>query len=88
MGDNKDLVVSCNISFLLVFISSALLSGPIQWVIRVEHRPKFANRQQKTTNVGQFTDRLQKTTKVGHRLHSLLIDYKRLQKLDIDYTVY
>ena len=46
----------------------------LQKTTKVEHRPKFA-------------DRLQKTTNVGHRLQSLLIDYKRLQKSDIDYKV-
>jgi hypothetical protein len=30
----------------------------------------------------------QNITKVGLRLQSLLIDYKRLQKLDLDYKVY
>ena len=41
------------------------------------------------------TDRLQEITKIGHRLQTLLIgykslviDYKRLQKSDLDYKVY
>ena len=34
------------------------------------------------------TDRLQKTTKVGLRLQSLMIDYKWLEKSDLDYKVY
>ena len=36
----------------------------------------------------EFTNELQKTTKVGHKLQSLLIDYKTLQKSDIDYKAY
>ena len=34
----------------------------------------------------KFTDK--RLQKVGHRLQSLLIYYKRLQKSDIDYKVY
>ena len=34
----------------------------------------------------KFTDK--RLQKVGHRLQSLLIYYKRLQKLDLDYKVY
>ena len=36
----------------------------------------------------KFTNGLQKTTIVRHRMQSVLMDYKRLQKLDIDYKVY
>ena len=56
-------------------IQTVKFTNELQKTTKVEHRPKFANTLQKTTNV-------------GHRLQSLLIDYKKLQKSDIDYKVY
>jgi hypothetical protein len=42
---------------------------------------KFTNRLQMTTKARKFPNRLQKTTNVAHRLQSLVIEYKRLQKV-------
>ena len=36
----------------------------------------------------KFTDRLLMTTKVGLKLQSLMIDYRWLQKSDLDYKVH
>ena len=57
----------------------------VSWENSPKKEGAYPKREIDTKRLQNYTHRLQQTTKVGYGLQILLINYKRLQKSDIDF---